>query len=52
MRKVAFVDSNTAVSDGTKLTSEILETLKEHAWERNFYSALDPSLGEQGYIEQ
>ena len=37
MRSPAHVEANCAVSDGTKLPSEELKRLKEHAWPRNFY---------------
>lgn len=37
LRRVAHVDQNTAVSDGRKLSSRLLQNLKSHAWERNFY---------------
>lgn len=51
MRKVEFVESNTSLSDGRKLSRELLGILKEHSWERNFYSGLDPWLEKSGYIE-
>lgn len=38
MRKVSYVENNVSVSDGQKLSRELMEKLKEHAWERNFYS--------------
>lgn len=37
MRKVKFVESNLLISDGRKLSSELIEELKSHSWERNFY---------------
>jgi aryl-alcohol dehydrogenase-like predicted oxidoreductase len=51
-RKVKYVDDNVAVSDGKKLSSELMEELKHHAWERNFYVDLDPSLEKDGYVER
>lgn len=37
MRNVKNVRANCAVSDGKKLSPKILEELKKHAWEKNFY---------------
>ena len=37
MRRIKNVEANTAVSDGKLLSSELMEKLKLHAWERNFY---------------
>ena len=37
MRRVSHVEKNLAVSDGKKLSNEILEKLACHAWARNFY---------------
>src|SRR3989344_4781875 len=34
-RKVKYVEENTSVSDGRKLTKMFLNELKKHAWERN-----------------
>jgi aryl-alcohol dehydrogenase-like predicted oxidoreductase len=51
-RKVKYVDENVAVSDGRKLLSGLMEKLKKHAWERNFYVDLDPSMKDAGYIER
>jgi aryl-alcohol dehydrogenase-like predicted oxidoreductase len=51
-RKVKYVDANTSVSDGRKLTPELMEKLKKHVWERNFYVDLDPTLEKDGYIEK
>ena len=50
-RKVKYVDDNASVSDGRKLTDQLMETLKQHEWERNFYVDLDPSMKNDGYIE-
>lgn len=38
MRKPAYVQQNTAVSDGRTLSPTLLKELRKHAWERNFYS--------------
>lgn len=51
-RKVVNVEANTSVSDGRKLSVNLLEELKKHSWERNFYVDLDPSMEKVGYIEQ
>lgn len=51
MRKVEYVETNTAVSDGIKLSPALMEKLKKYAWERNFYSGLDPALHDTAYIE-
>jgi len=39
MRTVAHAQANCAVSDGRSLSPGLLEELKAHAWERNFYNA-------------
>lgn len=51
-RKVKNVDANISVSDGKKLSEGLMEELKKHAWERNFYVDLDPSMEKDGYIEK
>lgn len=51
MRKVKNVNENMAMSDGLKLSLDLLEKLKSHTWERNFYSNLDPSLAPT-YVEE
>jgi aryl-alcohol dehydrogenase-like predicted oxidoreductase len=38
MRRVATVEASAAVSDGRRLSPELLERLKSHAWPRNFYA--------------
>jgi aryl-alcohol dehydrogenase-like predicted oxidoreductase len=50
-RKVKYVDANTAVSDGQKLSNEIMAELKKHAWERNFYVTRDPAMEQSGFVE-
>lgn len=52
MRKMKNVEANTSLSDGKKLSSELMETLKAHAWERNFYPDVDPAMEQSGYIER
>jgi len=50
-RKVKYVDENVAVSNGQKLSKELMTELKKYVWERNFYVDLDPALEKDGYIE-
>lgn len=50
-RKVKNVEDNVSVSDGRKLSAELLKDLKRHAWERNFYPDIDPGMKESNYIE-
>ena len=52
MRKIGYVETNTAVSDSRILSRDLLSVLKNHAWERNFYPMPDPSLAVSNYIEQ
>ncbi|MCB9823960.1 aldo/keto reductase [Candidatus Nomurabacteria bacterium] len=51
MRVTKYVEQNTAFSDEGGLSSELLEKLKEHTWERNFYGGLDPWLESSNYVE-
>lgn len=51
-RKVATAEANAAISDGRKLSAELMEELKKHVWERNFYVDVDPSMEKDGYIEK
>ena len=51
MRRREHVKANTEVSDGRKLSKGILDVLKRHAWERNFYPSVDPSMKDTGYLE-
>lgn len=51
-RKVKYVEANTAVSDGKRLSKKFKTDLKRHVWERNFYVDRDPSLKKYGYIEK
>lgn len=37
MRKKAYVEKNTSVSDGRRLSGKLLRELQKHEWERNFY---------------
>lgn len=52
MRKTVHVEANAGVSDGRKLTNQLMEELKNHSWERNFYSNLDPSMENTNYLEK
>lgn len=51
MRKVKNVEANCAVSDGRKLSKDLMEELKKHIWERNFYSSNDPSMENTNFLE-
>ena len=51
MRTVKHVEMNTGISDGVKLSEELLSKLKEHSWERNFYSDHDPWLKDSNFVE-
>lgn len=52
IRKVKYAQENTAVSDGRKLSSKMIEELKKHVWERNFYDDChDPWLKDSGFVE-
>ncbi len=51
-RKVKYVDSNTSVSDGRKLSDKLMAELKNHVWERNFMASHDPSMKKSDYIEK
>ena len=37
MRRISSVEANIAASDGRRLSAAMLETLRSHAWARNFY---------------
>jgi len=37
MRRVSTVESSCRAAEAGKLPPEVLETLKRHAWNRNFY---------------
>lgn len=54
MRKVKYVEDNTSVSDKGALSSVLVEELKKHSWERNFYGkdATDPRMEKDNFIEQ
>ncbi|MEP7103581.1 MAG: aldo/keto reductase [Candidatus Dojkabacteria bacterium] len=51
MRRLYQVDGNIKAADAGKLSDEIMEELKKHTWERNFYHEQDPGIKENGYIE-
>lgn len=50
-RKVKYVEDNAALSDGIRLSAELMQELKKHTWERNFYVDRDPALKDFGHIE-
>jgi aryl-alcohol dehydrogenase-like predicted oxidoreductase len=50
-RKVKYVDENLSVSDGRKLSNQLMNELKKHAWERNFYVDIDPAHAKTQYLE-
>lgn len=54
MRRILNVEVNTSFSDGRKLSEELMNKLKKHSWERNFYpeSWRDPTLKDADYIEK
>lgn len=53
IRKVKYAEENTTVSEGRKLSSKMMEELKKHVWERNFYDDChDPWLKDSGFIER
>lgn len=52
MRKIEYVEQNTKYSDGKILSKKTLEELSQHSWERNFYSDVDPSMEDTGYMER
>ncbi len=53
MRHIGHVDLNMATSDSRKLPPHLMEELKNHAWERNFYPEEnhDPALSQTNYVE-
>jgi len=51
MRKTSYVEQNTSFSDKGKLSNELLEKLKEHKWERNFYTGHDAWLASSNFVE-
>lgn len=54
MRRVKNVEANVSFSDGRKLSGRLMEELKKHTWERNFYPDTwkDSSLMGSNFIEQ
>lgn len=50
-RKVKNVEANSNVSDGRKLSANLMKELKKHVWERNFYVDLDSALEKDEYVE-
>jgi aryl-alcohol dehydrogenase-like predicted oxidoreductase len=51
MRKTKNVELNVATSDGRKLSPALMQELKKHTWERNFYPDFDPAMKDSNYIE-
>jgi len=51
MRTVKYVETNTTISDGRKLSENLMSELKSHSWERNFYSGHDPWLKDSNFVE-
>ena len=51
MRNPQNVENNLKISDGRKLSPELIEELKKNSWERNFYPDVDPTLKNSGYLE-
>ncbi|MDO8429148.1 MAG: aldo/keto reductase [Candidatus Daviesbacteria bacterium] len=54
MRRIKNVEANTSFSDGIKLSEQLMNELKKHKWDRNFYpeSWKDSALKDTGYIEE
>jgi aryl-alcohol dehydrogenase-like predicted oxidoreductase len=52
MRTEKYVEANNKISDGKKLSAQLMAELKNHIWERNFYSGLDPWLESSAYVEE
>lgn len=50
MRNPAHIISNISCSEKERLPVEITDKLKLHAWERNFYPFLDPSLEKDNFL--
>jgi aryl-alcohol dehydrogenase-like predicted oxidoreductase len=51
MRQRQHVESNVALTDGRRLSSELMGELKKHVWERNFYADPDPHLAATNFVE-
>jgi len=51
MRKTAYVNENLSILEKTQLSGNLLNELKKHVWERNFYPNHDPSMEAMGYVE-
>jgi len=52
LRRLKNVESSVSYSRKGRLTKELMEELKKHSWERNFYDDPDPSMEESEYIEK
>jgi aryl-alcohol dehydrogenase-like predicted oxidoreductase len=51
MSTVSHVEDNTSYSDGRLLPNDVLDKLKLHAWERNFYPDVDPAMKDTNFLE-
>src|SRR3989338_7060974 len=51
MRKVEHVEKNVSFSDKGGLSPAVLEKLKKHVWERNFYPDVDPAMKNTNFLE-
>ena len=52
IRKVKYAIENTSVSDGRRLSDQLMSELKNHTWERNFYDdCYDPWLKNSNFVE-
>jgi aryl-alcohol dehydrogenase-like predicted oxidoreductase len=52
MRKMKNLEANIAVSDGRKLSADLMQELKNHVWERNFYRGNDPTMQATDFLEE
>jgi len=52
MSKISHVEDNAGYSDGRLLSDDVVDKLKLHAWERNFYPDVDPAMKNTNYLEK
>lgn len=52
MRKVRYAIENVKASDKGPLDASLIDELRNHSWERNFYPDFDPAMKDDGYIER
>lgn len=52
MRSTGHVEKNALSSDENRLPTSVLERLKKHAWERNFYPDVDPAMKSTNFLEE